>query len=105
MVLMGDRIVKQMKKSEMQIQKRFGERVRELRKSTGLSQEALALACDLDRTYVGGVETENIGRRFSALYFSLSPCTSTSESPSPPSGSWQSSAAIIRRPRYRSQEC
>jgi transcriptional regulator with XRE-family HTH domain len=38
------------------IQKRFGERVRELRKENGLSQEALALACDLDRTYIGGVE-------------------------------------------------
>lgn len=34
----------------------FGERVRELRKAKGLSQEELAMACDLDRTYVGGVE-------------------------------------------------
>lgn len=39
-----------------QIRKHFGERVRELRKRKGLSQEALALACDLDRTYIGGVE-------------------------------------------------
>ncbi len=38
------------------IQKQFGERVRELRKEKGLSQEALALACDLDRSYIGGVE-------------------------------------------------
>jgi transcriptional regulator with XRE-family HTH domain len=38
------------------IQQHFGERVRELRKEKGLSQEALALACDLDRTYIGGVE-------------------------------------------------
>ena len=36
--------------------KSFGERVRELRKVKGLSQEALALACDLDRTYIGGIE-------------------------------------------------
>jgi transcriptional regulator with XRE-family HTH domain len=41
---------------ESQIQKSFGERVRELRKQKGLSQEALALTCELDRTYIGGVE-------------------------------------------------
>lgn len=41
---------------EAQIQKAFGDRVRELRKQKGLSQEALALECDLDRTYIGGVE-------------------------------------------------
>ena len=34
----------------------FGQRVRELRTKKGLSQEALALTCDLDRTYVGGIE-------------------------------------------------
>jgi len=44
------------KRQEAQIQKHFGERVRELRKEKGLSQEALALACELDRTYIGGVE-------------------------------------------------
>jgi len=41
---------------DSQIQKKFGERVREIRKQKGLSQESLALACDLDRTYIGGVE-------------------------------------------------
>jgi transcriptional regulator with XRE-family HTH domain len=41
---------------ETQIQKQFGDRVRELRKLKQLSQETLALACDLDRTYIGGVE-------------------------------------------------
>jgi transcriptional regulator with XRE-family HTH domain len=56
MVLTSDAIVKHMKRSEKQVQERFGERVRELRKLKGLSQEALALACDLDRTYIGGVE-------------------------------------------------
>ena len=35
---------------------RFGERVRELRKRAGLSQEQFAQRCRLDRTYVGGVE-------------------------------------------------
>ena len=44
------------KQREAQIQKHFGERVRDLRKQKGLSQEALALACKLDRTYIGGVE-------------------------------------------------
>ena len=34
----------------------FGLRVRELRKSRGLSQEQLADACHLDRTYIGGIE-------------------------------------------------
>ena len=44
------------KRREAQIQKDFGERVRGLRKQKGLSQESLALACDLDRTYIGSVE-------------------------------------------------
>jgi ribosome-binding protein aMBF1 (putative translation factor) len=38
------------------VQKRFGERVRALRKKKDISQEALALVCDLDRAYIGGVE-------------------------------------------------
>jgi len=41
---------------DAEIQKRFGGRTRELRKRKGFSQESLALACDLDRTYIGGVE-------------------------------------------------
>ena len=41
---------------ETRVQKQFGARVRELRKQRELSQESLALACDLDRTYIGGVE-------------------------------------------------
>ena len=34
----------------------FGKRVRELRTSRGLSQEAFADASELDRSYIGGVE-------------------------------------------------
>ena len=34
----------------------FGQRVRELRKSLQLSQEAFADKCGLDRTYIGGIE-------------------------------------------------
>ena len=41
---------------EEQIQQGFGLRVRETRKQKGISQEGLALACGLDRTYIGGVE-------------------------------------------------
>jgi transcriptional regulator with XRE-family HTH domain len=35
---------------------RFGTRVRQLRLQKGYSQEAFATKCDLDRTYVGGIE-------------------------------------------------
>jgi transcriptional regulator with XRE-family HTH domain len=35
---------------------RFGQRVRELRKEQGYSQENFAYACGLDRTYMGGIE-------------------------------------------------
>lgn len=43
-------------KDEQEIKKRFGIRLRQLRKQRGLSQEALALLADIDRTYIGGVE-------------------------------------------------
>lgn len=36
--------------------RKFGERIRELRKRAGLSQEELAAKAGLHRTYVGGVE-------------------------------------------------
>ena len=38
------------------IQKKFGSRVRQIRQNMGLSQEELAHLCNLDRSYVGGVE-------------------------------------------------
>lgn len=36
--------------------KLFGDKVRATRKEVGWSQEELADACGLDRTYIGGVE-------------------------------------------------
>lgn len=38
------------------IKQRVGNRIRELRTLAGLSQEKLALAADLDRTYIASVE-------------------------------------------------
>lgn len=36
--------------------KQLGNRIRDLRIEIDLSQEKLAFACDLDRTYIGSVE-------------------------------------------------
>ena len=44
------------KADEERIKKEFGLHLREIRKEKGLSQEELALECNLDRTYIGGVE-------------------------------------------------
>jgi transcriptional regulator with XRE-family HTH domain len=41
---------------EEAIKQRFGARMRELRKARGLSQEALAFASGLDRSYLGAIE-------------------------------------------------
>lgn len=35
---------------------KLGQRIRELRTKSDLSQEKLAFTCDLDRTYIGSVE-------------------------------------------------
>lgn len=36
--------------------KGFGNKIREIRKQQGVSQEGLADLADLDRTYIGGIE-------------------------------------------------
>ena len=40
----------------MDIQKSFGQKVQQLRKEKGLSQEKFALSIDMDRTYFASVE-------------------------------------------------
>ena len=55
-VIIHDWLDDMAKKAEDAVKAAFGQRVRELRVSNGLSQEGLALACSLDRTYIGGVE-------------------------------------------------
>ena len=61
------------------ILKSFGSRVRTLRQSKGLSQEAFAALCGLDRTYISGIERgvrnvslANISRIARSLDLSLS---------------------------------
>lgn len=65
----------------------FGKRVRELRKQKHLSQEELASLCELDRTYIGGVERGernvslvNIERIANALGVDISELLSVSRS-------------------------
>lgn len=43
-------------KNEKAYLERLGNQIRELRIGADLSQEKLAFACDLDRTYIGSVE-------------------------------------------------
>ena len=38
------------------LKKEFGQRLRTIRQKKGMSQETLALSCELDRSYIGGVE-------------------------------------------------
>lgn len=43
-------------KQENAARKRLGNVLRDLRKERGFSQQSLALECDMDRTYYGGIE-------------------------------------------------
>ena len=42
--------------ADMDIRKKFGKRVKELRQTKGLSQEGLANFAELDRTYIPSIE-------------------------------------------------
>jgi transcriptional regulator with XRE-family HTH domain len=66
-------------RNQSDILRRFGQRVRELRAEQGFSQEAFAAECELDRSYMGGVERgqrnvalRNIEKIAAALDLSLS---------------------------------
>jgi len=61
------------------ILKKFGDRVRELRLGLGLPQDKFAAQCEMDRTYMGGIERgernlalRNIERIAKALNISIS---------------------------------
>lgn len=61
------------------IRVRFGKAVRQRRQKLGVSQEAFADLCNLDRTYIGGIERGernvalvNIEKIASALHIRLS---------------------------------
>ena len=43
----------------MDIRKKFGKKIFDLRTAKGLSQEALALKADIDRTYIPSIEKGN----------------------------------------------
>ena len=45
-----------MRPSDAKFLKRFGQRIRKLRRERGWSQEELAARCKLHRTYLGSVE-------------------------------------------------
>lgn len=62
----------------MELKVQFGQRVKELRLAKGLSQEALALKAEIDRTYMTSVENgkrnvaiQNIGKIISSLEISV----------------------------------
>ena len=64
--------------TKQRIRESFGQRVRELRKVKGFSQESLADAAELHRTYIGSVERgeqnvsiDNIEKIAKALKVSL----------------------------------
>lgn len=71
--------MRQYNKPDETLRRKFGARVRELRKKLGLSQEELGFKSNIHRTYIGAVERgeqnvslDNIGRIAKHLKVSLS---------------------------------
>lgn len=63
----------------LKLRKQFGEKVREMRKKLGLSQEELGFKAGIHRTYIGAVERgeqnvslDNIGKLAKTLKIKLS---------------------------------
>lgn len=70
-------VVKQ--KPDLKLRKQFGEKVREMRKKLGLSQEELGFKANIHRTYIGAIERgeqnvslDNIGKLAKTLRIKLS---------------------------------
>ncbi|WP_374439501.1 helix-turn-helix domain-containing protein [Pseudomonas panipatensis] len=51
-----------------QLAKALGARIRTQRKASGLSQDALALACSIDRSYMGRIERGEVNITVEKLY-------------------------------------
>ena len=69
-------VVKQ--KPDLKLRKQFGQKVRDLRKKLGLSQEELGFKAGIHRTYIGAVERgeqnislDNIGKLAKTLKIKL----------------------------------
>ena len=48
--------------------KRFGEKVRSMRKDKGISQDNLALSANIDRSYVGRIERGEVNITLEKVY-------------------------------------
>jgi len=48
--------------------KKFGHNVRSMRKNKGISQDKLALAADIDRSYVGRIERGEVNITLEKVY-------------------------------------
>lgn len=69
-------VVKQ--KPDLKLRRQFGEKVREMRKKLGLSQEELGFKANIHRTYIGAIERgeqnvslDNIGKLAKTLKIKL----------------------------------
>lgn len=51
-----------------ELAKAIGKRIRVTRKEKGLSQDALALACGIDRSYMGRIERGEVSITVDKLY-------------------------------------